>query len=566
MLRKAFALAAALCLAAGALNVPACAEAGISADISEAAAGEAESIIGGILDFELASSGSEDIPGWISGSLTENAGKSSEWYAMILARSTDSDLSGYAAALEGYIRGNEIRSASTRMKNALALLAAGGSRELCSDIAESSVGEQGIMSLIYGLHLLNNGCECSRYTAETLTAELLETQFPDGGWAIMGNNGDIDVTAMTVQALAPYYETSAAVTAALDRAVGFLSDKQQEDGGYQSFGTPNPESASQVLIAVSALGIDIDDPRFMKNGHTLIDGIAKYRLPDGSFTHTEGGDSNITATTQAWLSLTAYRLMRDKGERFYDFPETAESAGNSGTAGAQTAAETEPPVTSAAADFTVSSFDTTAAPLPSATPEPTEDKQPSGGSGYKPIAYAVTAGVGAAACAVLFILKKRRMSNFIAVLIAVGVGETFIFFTDFRSSEEYYSSAVTAKENVVGTVTMTIRCDTIVGKSDSQYIPADGVILPVTEFRLAENETAYDILAEAARSYNIQMQSSGGYVVGIGYLYEYDFGDLSGWIYRINGDAPFVMCSEYELSDGDVIEWLYTCELGNDLL
>ena len=55
------------------------------------------------------------------------------------------------------------------------------------------------------------------------------------------------------------------------------------------------------------------------------------------------------------------------------------------------------------------------------------------------------------------------------------------------------------------------------------------------------------------------------YISGIGYLYEFDFGDLSGWIYHVNGDTPFMMCSEYKLSDGDVIEWLYTKDLGNDL-
>ena len=92
------------------------------------------------------------------------------------------------------------------------------------------------------------------------------------------------------------------------------------------------------------------------------------------------------------------------------------------------------------------------------------------------------------------------------------------------------------------------------------------MILDTTSFDIAEGETVYDILTQAARKYNIQMQAdAGGYISGIGYLYEYDYGDLSGWIYHVNDDTPFMMCSEYKLSDGDKIEWLYTCDLGNDL-
>lgn len=116
---------------------------------------------------------------------------------------------------------------------------------------------------------------------------------------------------------------------------------------------------------------------------------------------------------------------------------------------------------------------------------------------------------------------------------------------------------------------MTIRCDTIVGKAKSEYIPDDGVILDVTEFVISEGDTAYDILTEAARKYSIQMESVGGadmiYISGINYLYEFDFGDLSGWMYFVNGESPSVGCDTYTLSDGDNIEWIYTCDLGNDL-
>lgn len=516
---------------------------------------KAAQAVDSITAFELHKNGCSSIQEWIDGNLTQNAGQSSEWNAIVLARSGDHDFSAYKAALEKYISENNIPSATSRMKNALALLAVGGNKQIADDIAESSVGEQGIMSLIYGLHLLNNGCSCSRYTVDSLTEEMLALQFDDGGWAIMGENGDIDVTAMSVQALAPQYSENEKVSASIDKALDFLSAKQQDDGGYKSFGTANPESASQVLIAVSAVGADIGDTRFVKNGNDLIDGIIKFRLDDGSFSHTEGGDTNDTATVQAYLALTAYTLSLE-GERLYDFPakdvqdelkpisETEVSSAVITTAPAETEA---PAVTSVTerTDIVVSNPQS---------------------AGYKPIAYCVIAGLVVIACVILFALGKKRISNFVAVIIIAAAAVAFVFFTDFRSSEEYYSGTAAVKENVIGTVSMTIRCDTVIGKSDADHIPADGIILDTTEFPIAEGDTVYDILTEAAKQYNIQLQTNAGsYIAGIGYLYEYDFGDLSGWIYHVNGDSPFVMCSDYTLKDGDRIEWLYTCELGNDL-
>ena len=48
-------------------------------------------------------------------------------------------------------------------------------------------------------------------------------------------------------------------------------------------------------------------------------------------------------------------------------------------------------------------------------------------------------------------------------------------------------------------------------------------------------------------------------------MYEFDAGELSGWMYRVNGVFPNKGCSAYTLSDGDVVEWLYTCDLGKDI-
>ena len=122
-------------------------------------------------------------------------------------------------------------------------------------------------------------------------------------------------------------------------------------------------------------------------------------------------------------------------------------------------------------------------------------------------------------------------------------------------------------------MTLEIRCDTIVGKSDSEYIPENGTILETTDFEIEDGDTVFDILTEAAQTYGIQMENKGStgsahgmvYIAGINYIYEFDFGDLSGWVYHVNGITPSRNCGEYVLSDGDEIQWLYTCELGRDL-
>ena len=70
---------------------------------------------------------------------------------------------------------------------------------------------------------------------------------------------------------------------------------------------------------------------------------------------------------------------------------------------------------------------------------------------------------------------------------------------------------------------------------------------------------------QAAKENQLQLDCRGTYVAGISHLYEFDFGNLSGWMYRVNGVFPDVGCGEYQLSDDDRIEWLYTCDLGRDL-
>ncbi|MBR3290155.1 MAG: surface/cell-adhesion protein, partial [Clostridia bacterium] len=294
-----------------------------------------DSFLGGISAYKLSASASSSTQGWIDGDLTETAGVSAEWYVFALRQSGSYDFSRYVAALRAYDAEHHVASAVTRQKHALALYAAGASDAAVADMAAGTVGGQGIMSYVFGIHLLRNGISCGASLSQAKSV-LLSLQLADGGFAVMGQQGDVDVTAMTLQALAPDYRADAAVTAAADKAVAFLSGKQKAGGQFGTYGVDNAESTAQVLLAMVALGIDPSDPRFVKDGHTVIDGLAQYRLSSGAFSHTAGGGYNELATAQVFDALTAYCRM-GLGSSFYRFPHAPTAAPT-----VKTAAPTKP--------------------------------------------------------------------------------------------------------------------------------------------------------------------------------------------------------------------------------
>ena len=125
------------------------------------------------------------------------------------------------------------------------------------------------------------------------------------------------------------------------------------------------------------------------------------------------------------------------------------------------------------------------------------------------------------------------------------------------------------------TCTISISCSTILNNMDKceeskkDWVPDDGVILRATTVTFTEGESVYDVLQRVCRDSGIQMDASrskyGTYVEGIANLYEFDVGDGSGWMYKVNGWFPNYGCSGYTLSQGDVICWVYTCNLGDDV-
>lgn len=127
------------------------------------------------------------------------------------------------------------------------------------------------------------------------------------------------------------------------------------------------------------------------------------------------------------------------------------------------------------------------------------------------------------------------------------------------------------------TCTLSVRCDTILNSLDwldpekAELVPKDGVIYAEKTVIFYEGESVFNLLLREMKQNKIHMEFvntpiyNSAYIEGIANLYEFDCGELSGWMYKVNGWFPNYGCSRYQLCDGDKVEWVYTCDLGEDV-
>ena len=125
--------------------------------------------------------------------------------------------------------------------------------------------------------------------------------------------------------------------------------------------------------------------------------------------------------------------------------------------------------------------------------------------------------------------------------------------------------------------TISIDCASILDNMDKcdknkrELVPEDGWILEPTEVVFYQGESVFHVLKRTCKQMGIHMEFentpiyNSAYIEGIHNLYEFDVGDLSGWMYSVNGWYPNYGCSRYALKDGDIVEWRYTCDLGFDV-
>lgn len=151
---------------------------------------------------------------------------------------------------------------------------------------------------------------------------ILTSQKTDGGWSLGDSDtSDVDITAMALCALSGYQDISR-VKSAVDSAVGFLSRKQNEKGGFSNQDGENSESVAQVIIAMCQLCVPVTDNRFMKNGNTVYDNLMTFYDGKGGFYHTyDDKVINQISTEQAFSALVALKRAKDNQTPLYDMKD-----------------------------------------------------------------------------------------------------------------------------------------------------------------------------------------------------------------------------------------------------
>ncbi|MEH7253678.1 DUF4430 domain-containing protein [Neobacillus niacini] len=206
----------------------------------------------------------------------------------------------------------------------LGVLAAGGDPRniegynLVEAVYNGNVTKQGLIGVSYALIALDSASfeipDNALWTRDKLTAHLLERQNPDGGWAWDESaTSDIDTTGMILASLVPYKD-KAGIKEKVDLALQYLSAQ------YQNSKIDNSSTAAQVVIALSALGVDANGPLFTKDNSSLIKFLLTFQNSDGGFDWQGGDVSDVFSTQQGVQALVAYQLYKQGKGSLYNLP------------------------------------------------------------------------------------------------------------------------------------------------------------------------------------------------------------------------------------------------------
>lgn len=196
------------------------------------------------------------------------------------------------------------------------------------------VAAQGINAVTYALLALDSkpykdaGDDALR---DKYVALLLDNACESGGWVYGGDKtstADVDMTAMVLQALAPYYlNGDANVKSAVDKGLSALKAMQKSTGGFASYGTYNAESTAQVIVALTALGIDPTSAEWKQTGDPIEALLHFYDASASMFRHTTNGKADQMATEQSAYALVAYKRFVSKQNRLYDMSDAFSESG-----------------------------------------------------------------------------------------------------------------------------------------------------------------------------------------------------------------------------------------------
>lgn len=439
------------------------------------------------------------------------------------------------------------------------------------------VAAQGINAVTYALLALDSkpykdaGDDALR---DKYVALLLDNACESGGWVYGGDKtstADVDMTAMVLQALAPYYlNGDANVKTAVDKGLSALKTMQQSTGGFASYGTYNAESTAQVIVALTALGIDPTSAEWKKTGDPVDALLHFYDASASMFRHTTNGKADQMATEQSAYALVAYSRFAAKQNRLYDM---SDAFGESGEV-------KDPKQTVASAKLEIGSMGRQTVSMAVAN---TEDAVKS----YidtrlkllttKGPTYEVSVRKFVPAVAGTETDPNGTGGSFIAtVTITMDSAKDTadIYGTITATKYEAPKEDITVTFQLLGDDHHTIKTDADVHtyrfNADEMPVWIDTVTVTVPGGSTV-GDVFKQVLDEKGYTY-VGLEQ--GYISSITtpdnvkLSHKDDKRDNSGWMYVVNDTHPNVGLNSYELKKGDVITWHwcddYTIEEGSE--
>lgn len=533
-----------------------------------------------------------------------------EWRVIGLERSGRKVTDGYYKKVVEYVLAHinekERLDAAKSTENSrviLALTAMGydvtsvAGHNLLAGLNEMSyIQTQGINGPIWALIALNShGYEpTGDVTREKLISSILAAQLRDGGWALSGNASEPDVTAMALQALAPYYRTRSDVEIAVESALNYLSEAQSPDGGYGIGGDATCESAAQVVVTLTALGFNPDtDPRFVKNGVSVLDAMCTYAVDGSGFTHISGGTINDMATEQGYYALTAYFRMKEGKTSLYDMSDvTIQQTHYSILSGEDGTWNADDNTYTIVANAPFAKF--TGVKVDGTTIDPGNYDAKAVDNGTEVIlseSYLTSLSLGTHS--ITLVLKEASTvttnltitktdavlaQEVIALIDAIGtvtksskakIDKARNAYNALTAEQQKlvtnYNKLTTAEKAYADladkiTVYFTLLGDTAHGDNGQEHTLAGGNLttwISRTAYTLESPATVLDVFTKAV-SGKYSYVNKGNYISSVNGLAEFTNGKNSGWMYTLNGRHPNLGVAEQKLSNGDSVVFHYT--------
>ena len=376
------------------------------------------------------------------------------------------------------------------------------------------------------------------WTRDKLIQQILSFQTADGGFGLTDNKrSSIDMTSMALQALAPHRDNQQ-VSAAFDKAVSHLQSQMTENAGFLDAGKENSNSTAQVLTALTAAGID---PLAKENGFTngeknIVANLDSYKA-DSGFMWQQGQGANGMATQQVVYALEAYRRFAKNENRLYDLTDVEIKADESDRQAANAVIEK---IHAIGDTITLES----------------KDEIQEARKAYNALTDKQKKLVGEDALAKLEAAEEelKNLEN------TTVVGHVVVSVERFTIGQGYIHEPVVVpfvtNDNAVSILKKVIGEENWVGNDgDSAYLEAivggdlgsDKVKVPDYIAQIGGPTT------EQAKEYG----HSGAWDTP-NTLGQFDYNNMSGWMYHVNGEEVGYGMASYKPKDGDVLRYQFT--------